>query len=144
MATPAVQVELDSSHKRLVWVLNRDSRSYKATFRRMKIEIPPKYEKIGKHVRDGGNLMEYLEACKFVRAFKEPQEWKMDAGGVPQPVFYPKMLFEEELSEAEFAQFVKKTPTQVRKEVAQEEKAAKETHKKAVSKVSRKTLVEDE
>lgn len=134
----------DQTSARLVWVLNRDVRPYKAEFRGMEIIVPPNMEKIPKHVREGGNLLEYLEACKFVRDLKQPQEWKMDSNGKPQPMFYSKMLLEQELTEDEYKTIVRKTSVQIKTEMKKEEKKAKEAHKTGVAKVSNKYLADDE
>src|SRR4051812_35259934 len=77
MATPQAltteQTEYASSGKRLVWVLNKDHMPYTGTYGGVKITIPPNHEKIAKRAADGGNLMPYLEARRFITDFLEPQ-----------------------------------------------------------------------
>lgn len=147
MATPQPVVsteDITSISSRLVWVLNRDTQPYKAEFRGMEIIVPPNMQKIGKHVRDGGNLMEYLEACKFVRDLKQPQKWVPDRSGKFEPVFGIKALCEVELTPEEFAKYVGKTKDDIKKEVASEERKAKRTLKKELDKVPNKqAAVED-
>lgn len=130
---------------RLVWVLNRDIKySYKANWRGIKVCIPPDKEKIAKRFEDGGNLFPYLEAVKFVRDLKEPQEWIDDGGGKPQPIFRTKELFEHELTKEEFDKIVGKTEATVKKEIVLAEKSAKRTFKKTMDNVKNKQLVTEE
>ncbi len=147
MATPQPLVsteDIRSVSSRLVWVLNRDTNPYKATFRDVEITVPPNMEKIPKHVRDGGNLMEYLEACKFVRDLKQPQKWVPDRGGKFEPIFGIKALCEVELTPDEFKKIVGKTKDDLTKESLTEERKAKRVLKKELDKIPNKTLATDE
>lgn len=51
---------------RLVWVLNNHHEAYTEDFRGDKITVPANREKIGKTFLEGGNLMPYLAARKFL------------------------------------------------------------------------------
>lgn len=153
MATPQplttnaiTETDLRTSSARLVWVLNRDTmRSYKAEFRGLQIEIPKDRQKIAKHVRDGGNLMEYLEACKFVRDLKQPQEWVPDGAGKFEPRFYTKELYEQELTAEEFEQIVgQKTKDFFKKEAAAEERKARKASQKAIESHTKKVQASED
>lgn len=121
---------------RLVWVLNRHrTEPYRAEFRGMEITIPANFEKIPRHVRDGGNLMEYLEACKFVRDFKVPQKWVPNPRtGQVEPIFSTKELFEEEMTAEEVKKILQKSTAELKKEVAAEERAARKVLTKELNK----------
>lgn len=135
---------IQSISGRLVWVLNRDVKSYKGTFQGIKIEIPPNMEKIPKLTRDGGNLMPSLDAGHFVRDLKEPQEVRMDNFGKPEYIFGPKALMEMELTPREREEILNKTEAQLKKEVVAEEKRAKRTLNKELDKVKNKVAVTEE
>jgi hypothetical protein len=113
------------SSSRMVWVLNRDSHPYSARFRGTPITIPANLEKIMKRAEDGGNLLPYLEAVRFVRDLIEPQGYEMDSQGKPQPIFRSKMLFEQELTADEFMKLTGKKPQVTAKDVLKEEKKAR-------------------
>lgn len=132
------------SASRLVWVLNRDPVfEYKARYRGDLVTIPKNMEKIPKTTGQGGNLMPYMEACRFVRDLVEPQGYEMDAAGKPQPVFRNKMLLEQELTAEEFIQITGKAIDQ-KKERAREERDARDKLNRNLNKVSNKVKVEDE
>lgn len=130
-ATPQSTTHIETaSMSRLTWVLNRDSDSYKAEFQGMKIEIPGNSEKIGKHVRDGGNLMEYLAARKFITDLKQPQRFT-DRG---EPVFGPKALYDKELTDEEAAKYSSKSKSDLKKLEVLEEKKIRRKVKEATDK----------
>jgi len=145
MATPqslqASQIDVQTTSSRLVWVLNRDLVPYKGTFQGDQIVIPPNMEKIPKLVTNGGNLMPYMDARRFIVDLKEPQSFDMDNMGKPQPRFGIKALIDQELTADEVAKFLNKTPTQLKREAVAEEKTAarnlsKELNKARPGKVS--------
>lgn len=145
MATPVPVVggsELEKSSNRWVWILNRDVEPYKAEFQGLDITIPPNMQKIAKHVRDGGNLMEYLAACKFVRDFKQPQKWVPTRGGGLEPIFGVKALLEHEMTEDEVETILGKTKTDLKKDAATEEKKARRDLKKSLDKIPGKVAAE--
>jgi len=147
MATPQPSTsigELNTASSRLVWVLNRDAAPYAATFQGIKITIPANMEKIGKHVRSGGNLMEYMAACRFVRDLKQAQGYTMDSMGKPSATFGNKALCEIELNAEEFAIYVKKTAAEVKRDVVQEEKKARKTLTKELDKNPNKVVVSED
>jgi hypothetical protein len=149
MATPQSmmheQTDIQTSSSRLVWVLNRDFTPYKGTFRGIKIEIPGNMKKIPKPASEGGNLMPYLEARRFIVDYKEPQGYEMDNMGKPQPIFGVKALIDQELTQEEFASIVKKTPAEIKKEILNEERAAKANLTKSLNKnKSKVAYVEEE
>ena len=149
MATPqsmnTEQTDIYASAARLVWVLNRDRiHSYKGNFRGNKVEIPPNEEKIPKLAQHGGNLMPYLEARRFITDLKDPQGFLEDDNGGRQPIFRSKELYDMELTQEEFDMIVKKTPAQVKKEVMNEERAAKRKINDALDKKTNKRAIEDE
>lgn len=146
MATPqpSVQGQVDESGQRLVWVLNRDRKEYKGTFQGKPLVIPPDLEKVGKIYYEGGNLMPYLAAREFITDFKEPQDWVMDKAGKPQPIFGPKALDSYELTPEEFDKYVRKTSSQLKKELAAEERKARKTLSKELDKRSGKIAAADD
>lgn len=125
---------------RLCWVLNHDSQPYKAEFQGMNIVIPAFNEKIAKHVRDGGNLMEYLAACKFRSDYKQPQSFTQKG----EPIFGLKCLRVEELSDEEREKIEGKTAKDIAKEVLTEEKKIRAKIKKETAKNPNKILVASE
>jgi hypothetical protein len=129
-----------SSMARLTWVLNRADRPYKAEFQGMQITIPPRYQKIAKHVRDGGNLMEYLAARKFIVDFKQPQEFTQKG----EPLFFSKELIDEPLTEDELKAISGKSSNDLKKEAASDEKKVRRELKKALDKIPNKVAVADE
>lgn len=135
--------DISLSSSRLCWVLNRDSHPYTGTFRGVKITIPANLEKIPKRAETGGNLLPYLEACHFVRDLKEPQGFQMDSAGKPFPIMGAKMLFEQELTKAEY-ESITGSKLDVKKEAATEERKARQKLAKELITVPNKTAVEDE
>lgn len=146
MATPqpSVQGQVDESGQRLVWVLNRDGKPYKGTFQGQALVIPANLEKIGKLYYEGGNLMPYLAAREFITEYKEPQDWVMDKSGKPQPIFGPKALDSYELTEEEFVKFVNKSSSQIKKELAAEERSARKNLTKELEKRPGKIAAADD
>lgn len=57
---------ITSDMNRLVWVLNNHHEAYTEDFRGDKITVPANREKVGKLFTDGGNLMQFLAARKFL------------------------------------------------------------------------------
>lgn len=146
IASVSTQTELDTSSERLVWVLNLDGKPYKAIFRSMNVVIPANLEKIGKHVRDGGNLMHCLEAEKFLGDLKQPQGWHEDPDtGTRTAIFGPKALKITELTPTEYKELVGKSSDQIKKDMAKEEKKASKSLSKELGNVSNKiSLGEDD
>jgi len=146
VAGTITETDIRTSSSRLCWVLNRDpNRSYKAEFRGTVIEIPPGHQKIAKHVRDGGNLMEYLEACKFVRDLKQPQEYLPDPrNGQFEPRFFTKELYEQELTTEEFNKIVGKSKEDLKKDAAAEERKARKTNSKAIDDTPNKVAISED
>lgn len=146
MATPqpSVQGQVDESGQRLVWVLNRDGKPYKGTFEGQPIVIPENLQKIGKLYYEGGNLMPYLAARQFITDYKEPQEWVMDKSGKPQPVFGPKALDSYDLTAEEFNTYVRKTSSQLKKELAAEERRARKNLSKELENRPNKIAAADD
>jgi len=148
MATPqpaSVSVALDESSSRLIWVLSRGDKAYKGTHQGVEVTIPPRMQKVPKRYTEGGNLFPFMDGHAFRTSLKEPQEWKMDNAGKPFPVFSDKPLFCEELTPEEYAEFVGRTPTQIKKEIASEEKMAKKKLNEELNKRPNKVAVlEDE
>jgi hypothetical protein len=137
---PSIQGEV-STMSRLVWVLNRDpEHSYKAEFQGVKIEIPADRQKIAKHVRDGGNLMEYLAARRFITDYKQPQG--MTASG--EFIFLSKELYDQELNEDELKSITGKSKADLKKLEVQDEKKARRKLKEELAKVPNKIQVQDE
>lgn len=136
---PSTQTET-ASMARLTWVLNRDEAPYKAEFQGMQITIPADKQKIAKHVRDGGNLMEYLAASKFKSDLKQPQSFSSTG----EPLFGPKALFLQELTDEEEAAITGKSKTDLKKQVASEEKKVRRHMKAALDKIPNKTAVIDD
>ena len=125
---------------RLVWVLNTHTDPYKAEFQGTRIVVPAMCEKIPKHVRDGGNLMEYLAARKFIGDFKQPQG-KTETG---EPIFGPKALQSIELTEKERAEITGTSKTDVAKEAAAEERKARRSLTENLKKVSNKVSLAEQ
>lgn len=145
IAQVSTQAELDTTSERLVWVLNLHDKPYKATFRSMEVCIPANLEKIGKHARDGGNLMHCLEAEKFLGDLKQPQEWKVDPmTGTREAVFGPKALKIMELTPTEFVSLVGKTKDQIKKDTAKAEKAASKNLSKELNNVPNKIAADED
>lgn len=145
IANVSTQAELDTSSERLVWVLNLDGKPYKATFRSMNVCIPPNLEKIGKHARDGGNLMHCLEAEKFLGDLKQPQGWNEDPmTGTRTAIFGPKALKIVELTPTEFKEMVGKSAEQIKKEAAKEEKKASKNLSKELGNVHNKIAADED
>lgn len=123
---PSIQGEVNTNlSNRLVWVLNRDGAPYTANFQGMDITVPANSEKIPKHVRDGGNLMQYLDARHFITDLKQPQSYHTSPAGDRTPVFGPKALYDQALTQVEFDKIVGKKPEQMKKEAASEERKAR-------------------
>jgi hypothetical protein len=136
--------DITLSSSRLCWVLNRDPiYSYKAVYRGTLIEVPPNLQKIAKRTEEGGNLMPYLEACRFVRDLVEPQGFEM-VNGKPEPIFRKKMLFEQELSLEEFKELHGGKRVDIKKEVAKEERKARQKLTQELTKVPNKVAVPDD
>jgi len=117
--------QFDSTHSgRLVWILNRDiKRDYKESFRDEAITIPANQKKIPKHVRDGGNLMEWLPARRFLMQPSSPYE-ALPNGEV---INMGKPLFTEELTDEERAEIQGKSKKDLTKAAKEEEKALQNT-----------------
>lgn len=145
IAHVSTQAELDTSSERLVWVLNIDGKPYKAIFRSMEVVIPPNLEKIAKHARDGGNLMHCLEAEKFLGDLKQPQGWNVDPmTGTREAIFGPKALKIVEMTPTEYHSMVGKSPDQIKKDLAKEEKKASKSLTNELNKISNKVAADDE
>lgn len=144
----AQQMEVSSEAgylgSRLVWVLNRDEKEYKGTFQGIKIVIPPDLQKVPKHVRDGGNLMGYLDARHFITDLKEPQGFQEMPNGDRLPIFGPKALFSKDLTEEEFKKYVGKTDAQVKKELAADERRMSKKLTQELNKIPKKVAVGDD
>lgn len=64
-----------SATNRLVWILNSDpERDYVEQYKDIEITIPKYLGKIPKHVKDGGNLMEWLSARRFLGQPIQPSQ----------------------------------------------------------------------
>lgn len=73
MATTQPQQFTTDGANRLVWVLNLNpDHDYKEEFRGDKITIPKNQQRIPKHVNDGGNLMQWISARKFLGEPRAP------------------------------------------------------------------------
>ena len=86
---------------RLVWVLNSHNQDYTEEFRGDKITVPANNQKIYKRIEEGGSLMPYLAARKFLGQPKA-------AGQIlPDGTWYtpPKSLRTEEMTITELNQF---------------------------------------
>ena len=116
---------------RLTWVLNQDGSPYKAEFQGMEITIPANRQKIFKHVREGGNLMEYLAASKFKSDYKMPQGFHKDGS----PIYGPKALYLEEMTDEESAKVGAKSKAELKKLELVEEKKVRRKVKEALDKI---------
>jgi hypothetical protein len=137
MASPSTQVASETaSMSRLAWVLNKSDQPYRAEFQSIDITIPADRQKIAKHVRDGGNLMEYLAACKFRSDYKQPQSFAKDG----TPIFGTKELYIQELTDEELEAIAGKTKADLKKQALVEEKKVRRTMKAALDKIPNKVL----
>ena len=97
---------------RPVWVLNRNSEPYIEKFRGEEITVPGNNQKIYKSIREGGSIMGFLEARKFLGQPKAVAN-KNVKGVIIVP---EKALQTVEMTENELSKWLDKDVSQVKKE----------------------------
>lgn len=107
---------------RLVWILNSDpERDYTEEYKDLTITVPKYLGKVPKHVKDGGNLMEWLSARRFLGQPIQ-QSQKTPHGEV---IHMGKPLRVVELTDEERAEL--ENPKEFKKSVKEVERAAETT-----------------
>lgn len=124
MAVVQPQQFTTSDANRLVWVLNRDpERDYVETYKDDEIRIPKNLQRVPKLIKDGGNLMPWLSARKFLgqpvaTSQKDPQGNVINMGKPLQTV---------ELTDEERMEIAGTTPDHLKKVAKEVEVAAENT-----------------